>query len=48
MVVKIFGHDGQAYFFEMGELSEIERAGMCVCDERGICGRPHDLKSRPE
>lgn len=34
MVVKIFGHDGQAYFFEIGELSEIERAGMCVCDGR--------------
>lgn len=34
MVVKIFGHDGQAYFFEIGELSEIEHAGMCVCDRR--------------
>lgn len=34
MVVKIFGHDNQTYFFEMGELSEIERAGMCVCDGR--------------
>lgn len=34
MVVKIFGHDGQAYLFEIGELSEIDCAGMCVCDGR--------------
>ena len=34
MVVKIFGHDNQTYFFEIGELSEIDCAGMCVCDGR--------------
>lgn len=34
MVVKFFGHDGQTYLFEIGELSEIDCAGMCVCDGR--------------
>ncbi len=34
MVVKIFGHDNQTYFFEIGELSEIDCAGMCICDGR--------------
>lgn len=34
MIAKFFGHDGQTYFFEIGELEEIEYAGMCVCDGR--------------
>lgn len=34
MVVKIFGHDNQTYFFEIGELEEIDCAEMCVCDGR--------------
>lgn len=34
MTIKLFGWDGQTNNFEIGELSEIERAGMCVCDGR--------------
>lgn len=34
MTIKLFGWDGQTNNFEIGELSEIERVGMCVCDGR--------------
>ena len=34
MTIKLFGWDGQTNNFEMGELSEIDCAGMCVCDGR--------------
>lgn len=35
MTIKLFGWDGQTNNFEIGELSEIDCAGMCVCDGRG-------------
>lgn len=34
MTIKLFGWDGQTNNFEIGELSEIDCAGMCVCDGR--------------
>lgn len=34
MTIKLFGWDGQTNNFEIGELPEIDCAGMCVCDGR--------------
>ena len=34
MTIKLFGCDVQTNNFEIGELSEIDCAGMCVCDGR--------------